>query len=258
MESVKQLFIHSLGQLKVIMIILLVVISIMYNIIYHNKTDTNTLLHISPGRVILDTLLAGVGGIITLLFIGWSRNYLHNLSLKIFFVIFIILALFTFAQESSGFNRFLSKADIIKGKGIYGSYYEKHKINLSELVELEKNGDPFLISLAYLFIVVVGGVILYYSGVLLHLTYKGLKENIGSIPSINCIFNINPSNNLYKYLLFILETLIVLVINGLPILFSPYIRGEENKIQIKPTQGLILILIIAFHLMFQFTGLNNL
>lgn len=255
--DIKNVFIHKLGELKIIMIILLVIISIMYNIIYYKKLDSYTLLHISPDKVVLDTLIAGIGGLITLLFIGWSRNYLGKISTKIYLIIFIILGLFTFAQESSGFNRFLNKNDIMKGKSVYGEYYKKNKINVEELVELEKNGDPFLISLAYLFVLIVIAIILYYGGWLIYLTYKGIKTKIGPISKIKCIFNLHFKKNIYKYLFFILEALIVVIINGIPILLSPYIRGEEKKINVSPMQAFILIFILGFHLMFQFTGLNN-
>jgi len=233
-EILKNLFKQNFNNLRIVMILTLAILSIVYNVLYHKKVETYTLLHIEPTRVILDAIAFGVGGLITVIFVNWSRNNLNRLAWSSILILFTIVALFTFAQESSGYNRFLNKKKIEKESGIYGKFYKSKNINVKELIGLEKNGDPFLLSFAYLFFIVVFSIIFYYIFNLIFITYKSIRLGVGHIDKIgNIMGKTNIKYNWMKYLLFFCELLVIIISNSMPHILSPYIRGEENKIKKK-------------------------
>ena len=162
-----------------------------------------------------------------------------------------LLALFNYAGEASGFNRFLSKKDIEEGKGIYADI-DNEQTTDDKLKEIESNCDPFMNSLGYVCMFLIALFVIYKILKMFIATYYGYTSGNFDISKINYSgLSFIDSNNVK----FIIEVLAVALLNYLAPMISPLIRGEEYKPMTYIISSFIFIISVCLQLMFQWSGL---
>ena len=252
-------FIKNFGYIKIGLLIFFILVSVIYQIMIHRSSNYDlekTLINEYPANILSDGLINGIFGILSVLFLWFSRKGSIKGNIYVLFTIFIIIFSFIIAQETSGFNRFMDKKKIIQGTSIYN----KISSNATKTNEynLEHNGDPFIISSAYLSLT----IILIFIFILI---FKMIKQMLCAhklmpffhICNITKIFNYAQiKNKSLKYILFIFEIIIVIFINLLPSLFiSPYLRHQDKESKLNFNTLFIIVIVLSLHIMCQFLGL---
>lgn len=252
-EEMKEGFHHTLVPLKGGLIFFLILISLVYQVTFiaeggATKDRNETLLTISPGKPFLSAFVVGSCGVLSFLFLTKSR--LAEVSYKNMIAVFTILAIFDIAQEASGLNRYLSESDTAKGEGIYYAMLsDADKANLAAVNAAETTGgDPFLKSMSYVVIILFALFTIYSIFKMFRLvkcSAKYYSPNNGE----TCFFF---GKIKHKWTAFILELLVVCSINVIPVIVTPFIRGEKFKIYLS-TVGMIFTIFIL-QLMFHYVG----
>jgi len=291
-ENSSSIFIGALTKAKGGLVLFLILLTIIYNMKFSQKWYAKTLFN-NPqfaGRVILDGILAGLLGVVSIFTVFAMRNKdtLDPKHLKKYFIIFIILALFAIAQESSGLNRYLNEEEIDNGHGIYNHIstsprtraaqimrnpkcidrakailnndYKKYKsIKLkdpsecSTIKEVNSGGNPFLRSVSTLAVAAVAVYILKLTITMFVSAYYGYSDDNNAIENINYV---STSSSSCRTMIFLFETLIVIgLINSIPPLVSPIIRKEKINKAAFITTGFTFILATCTHILFQYSGI---
>lgn len=249
-------FTNSLGILKIGLITFFIVVTIVYQLKFRNIQQANTFFgqKNTTMKVILDSITAGLIGIFTIfIVVSFRIGSSHIFSQwKACLIVFIILFLFNLALESSGLNRWLAESETAKGEGPYAvldgttTPEGREKFN-----NINKQGDFFITALAYTCLVFVAFIILYYTYRMIKATYINYKNNLFPIKSTPSVLGMSP------YIVFILELLLVVVLNSTAPVISPKIRGEQYT---RTTIGVVIviaIIVFSIHIMFQYNGLYN-
>jgi hypothetical protein len=261
-EKLQKQFIHKFKIIKIGLLIFLIVISIIYQaqIAINKKHKTeDTLANKYPLNSFFDSLITGFTASLSIIFVWLSRGRSFNLPISALAIVFIIMFIFTLAQEYSGFNRYMDRKHIIEGTSIYA---RMNNVSKEKAKMIEENGDPFLISCGYLLCIIIFLAVVYFIYKLFKYSFCAYKLmpqfNIGNI---KVIFNTTRGN---KYLLFALEILVMIIINLIPPMFiSPYFRKDLEfnlKHQFSSyniTIISIILIVIFLHIMIQYIGLIN-
>ena len=256
-------FEKNLKLIKGGLILFLIIVSFGYHLLYKNIEIAHTLLHKQTLKILIDSFIGGIFGVITVYFIWFSRNKFSFTTIPLFtsFIVFIILFLFNLAQEGSGLNRYLDKNNLLNKKGLYYNEYinsyknddDKKKI-INEINDLEENGDPFEKVSLYIFYIFIFLIILFLSFKMFKYAINNYKFN--HFINIPILFHINMNKNIKLIIfLFIIEFIIIIGLNSIPIILSPIIRGEEKKIKFNFSSLFLIFIIILLQLMFQLVGL---
>ena len=260
-------------------------ITIIYQLLYSDVPEATTYIG-SPKyiwRALGDMLLtAGFGmlsaGIVMASRGGWA-NVRKNISNLL--VIGIVLGSFNLAMETSGFNRYLAKDDIEQGigpyaeidgtlrlasssssstsfeEGTYGTKTGEAKKTLDTFSTVEEGGDPFIKSLAYTATIIVGVSVLTYVVQMLTATFFGYSSgnnNVSDATIFGSDLNIDGSGKFYG--LFFLELFgVVALLNTIPPLLSPLIRGEKYTRKTFIVAGGLFGTATILQLMLQYSGL---
>lgn len=256
-KYIHETFEHSLIYIKGSLLVFLSIGTILYHFMYKNVQDSFTLLHLEPSKIFLDAIITGVFGVLTIIFLALSRNgfgYFTSISVKTCLLVFTILFLFALAQEGSGLNRYLDKSELLNDRGIYYKYYKKHGITQQEIDNLEFGGDPFLKTVSYLFLIFIFIFVFYFIWKIINIAAYAYKNDIASINTIFTV-NVSDSSKGMKIFLFIIEAIIAIGFNFIPVLISPIIRGEEKKIKLTMSTFGMLFIIVSLHIILQILGL---
>ncbi len=278
-------FEHSLILTKGGLLGILIIVSIVYQFLYSNTNHAVTLVNSAEGkaRVFGDASITAVCGILSAMFVIWSRSGSSAVftmgSLQTYLIVGLILAMFNFAQEASGLNRYLSKDDIVKGEGLYyeldvaknpminadadadaeaeteaevkpehnNKLIEKLS-NIQQLSDIENGGDPFITSISYLFMITVTILTCVYIFSMIKTTLCGFTSGYTDLANTKIMGGIWP------YLGFFIELLIVGGLNFIPPLVGPYIRGEPITTQSIVMGLFIMFIAISLQIMFQYSG----
>lgn len=263
-EHFTEHFENALFHAKGGLIIILILVSLIYQVMYKKVQGAQTFLS-SPaytGRLIGDASITAIFGIFSCMFVIWSRHgkgaLLSGGSLKTYAVVALILGLFNFAQEASGLNRYLAKTDIINKTG---PYYQLDTQNTSaeSVANLEAGGDPFIISMSYFFTVIVAVILIYYIFSMLKTTMCGFRSgyfNIGGNANMADLYGpytvLQGEGSGGKLLI---EILMVGFINFIPPMISPFVRGETFGSKSTMVAGFTMAIAMALQFMFQYTGM---
>jgi len=266
----------SLGTTKIGLLLVLILVSTIYQWKYYRVQGTQTLLSSKhkKWKIIIEAVTTTAFGILSVMFINWSRGGISSVftlkALGVYLLVGGILGFFNFSQEMSGLNRFISKQETLEQQGLY---YEldneltppkkidsvlksiskakdedlEEKITLTKLETIE---DPFLISLSYLFIIIIVVMFLIFTKKMFHTTLCGYKSGIFDIARSK------PLNGLISPQIgFVIEILIFGLINTIPPLLGPKIRGETFKPKFGAIAIFIFLIAVAVQFMFQYTGM---
>jgi hypothetical protein len=268
----KKNFEHSLVTAKGSLILILGLITLLYQFKYSNVANAKTFFGNSKyrKRALIDMGVTTFFGMLSSSIVIWSRggNYMRNIENVC--IIGIVLALFNLAQEASGLNRYLAKTDTLNK---IGPYYEidvksnvdklvpqtlpkgnktirNNEINrLSKEIETsEVNGDPFIISLSNVTALLLIIFVLYLVIKMFTATYYGYKAGINSPFA---------ESNTIKIPFMVELIFIVAGFNIIPPLISPYIRNQKfTKISGITVVG-VFIIVCVLQIMLQYTGILN-
>ena len=120
-EDFDKLFSLSLGISKISLLIILIVVTVIYQTKYKNIKWSRTKLNAETHAVkeLISAVVVATFSIIPILFFYYSRlepneSFLSKLGSKIpaLLLIWVIIFAFDIAKESSGFNRYLSQEEI--------------------------------------------------------------------------------------------------------------------------------------------------
>lgn len=149
-ENYQHMFVRSLEKTKIGLIIFLILITVIYNIFYRHSKDSwyaSTYFFSEKYliRVFCDAGISGLMGIVSIviLFYGFRQPDMRMPFSKfagIAFIVFTIMFLFALAQEGSGLNRYLDKADILEGNSNYNKIWYNSDNNV-RLKEIENNNN---------------------------------------------------------------------------------------------------------------------
>lgn len=245
-EDFAKLFSLSLGISKVSLLIILIVVTVIYQTKYRDTKWSRTKLN-DEHHAIKELISAGIVAtfsIIPILFFYYSRleageSFLSKLGTKIpaLLLIWVIIFAFDIAKESSGFNRYLSQEEIKLGHSEYNKISEDN-IKLFDSNDLTTQGDPFINSFAWTAIYFTAIIIGYLMITMIIATIYGMASGKHGV-------NIG---------IFSKELTAMFIFNFLGTFISYYIK--EDKIEgslfsstIMGTTGIII------HLACQFTGL---
>lgn len=275
-ENYSNIFKTSLMSANAGLLLALLLITIIYQIKYRNDTDVGTYFNANAQKnrwwkVIIDAMLTGVIGVISVMAVFGLRklDLFDANATKTYMSVFSIMFLFNIAQESTGFNKFLEKSDIVKGNSLYGTIIgnnqsnftpeeiTEHKLRSEKLASLEKATDPFIISFTNLCIaVVVIGAIVFIAK-MMYAASAGADFQKNSIGSIDYLFGGDLLSSLLgkNTLMFVLET--VLVIGGFNF-FAPIvgklIRKESFTGSAMITPVAVFFIAIILQIMLQYVG----
>jgi len=287
-------FIESLIKIKVTLIIIFIAITVIYlmqedEFIKNGNVGVYTMLHMSEylKKLICVASLDGLFGALSFVFVlgsrgGWSHIG-SNISryLKEIILTAVILFLFRFSQESSGFNRWLSPTDkvyreldklemkhfeqILEEDALNAISSEERKVlteeqktAITKKVQLAyKKGmkavnkipeytfmSPFGYAIEKTALSVAGLFVTFYSIKMLIATFYGYSSNAHGL-----------SENNISGGQFASELAIMFIFNTIPSMVAPYIYEERYKasdIMMALGMGTASVVI---HTMFQYAGL---
>ena len=277
------IFIDTLSKAKNGVILFLILLTIIYNLKFSQKWYAQTLFN-NPKfteRIILDGILAGLLGVVSTFTVLSMRNKhaLDSKHLKTYFIIFIILALFAIAKESSGLNKYLNDEvcnpvntsqkirtmQIMKNpkcvdraKAILGRNYKKYNsIKLTDptecltMKEVNSGGNPFLKSICTFAVWIVSIYVLKLIITMVASAYYGYDKN--PIGNINYALTNSSSG---RTIIFLFETIIVVgLINSISPFISPIIRNKKINDSAFVTSGFTFILATSLQVLFQYSGI---
>lgn len=245
------------------LIIGFVLVTIIYQLLYGSAIAARTYLGSRKyiWRAITDMLVTGGVGMLSIGIILASRGGIDNVLSKWKMVVGvgILLGTFNLALESSGYNRYLSKSEIEKGIGPYAEINGiiDGTVDPDQLRQVEEGGDPFINSLAYVSTIMVGLILLYLILIMFISTYYGYKDPANSILNATIFGHsvakgASPSE---MYGLYIIELISIGgLLNTVPPLLSPIIRGHNYTWKYYIVAGLIFVIAIVLQIMLQFNG----
>lgn len=245
-EDFDKLFSLSLGISKISLLIILIVVTVIYQTKYKNIKWSRTKLNAETHAVkeLISAVVVATFSIIPILFFYYSRlepneSFLSKLGSKIpaLLLIWVIIFAFDIAKESSGFNRYLSQEEIKLGHSEYNKISEGD-IKLFDPNDLTTQGEPFITSFAWTAIYFTAIIIGYLIITMLIATIYGMAS--GKHPVNIGIFS--------------KELTAMFIFNFLGIFISYYIK--ENKIEGSLFSSTIMGAAgIIVHIACQFTGL---
>ena len=245
-EDFAKLFSLSLGISKVSLLIILIVVTVIYQTKYRDTKWSRTKLN-NETQAVKEWISTGVVAtfsIMPILFFYYSRlesdeSFLSKLGSKIpaLLLIWVIIFAFDIAKESSGLNRYLSQEEIKLGHSEYNLISEGD-IKLFDPNDLTTQGDPFVNSFAWTAIYFTAIIIGYLMITMLIATIYGMAS--GKHP-------VNIGN-------FSKELIAMFIFNFLGTFISHYIK--ENKVEGSYISSTIMGAAgIIIHIACQFTGL---
>lgn len=247
-------FEQSLFKAKGAALLILVLVSLVYTEQTKNAKNSHTLLSTSSGKrkVGIDCFLTASFGVFSVLVVSTIRNGFQSLisvhTLKTVLVVSLILGFFCFAQEASGLNRYLSRAETAENTGIYHDI-DQEKNEPTEPIYMN---DPFISSSGYVMIILLSVFVLVYVINMIRVSACGYRSGLFDLSKTKFYHTLGFSSHSYT---FGLELFLVGLINFIPPLISPAIRGE--KISAKSTAFALFTLIVGSILQFmlQYSGL---
>ena len=274
-DKIRADFMRHLGVPKVVIIAFLLLVSIVYQVMYANKggpvdptTGTATTKPTSyPPKTMLNysayrmrafgtAIVTGSCGAISICALYIMRRSKLGLPLVgNMILVFSILFLFDLSQEASGLNKFLDRDETQKGNSVYYNMAvdQGEPVNLiSEEIADDGKGDPFFLSMVYVLIIIIVIVLTVIGIRLIKLAACGARLNAPDL-SIMCRISMN-NRKKYLWILFIVEIIIVCMINFIPIIVAPIIR--KDTIKYGPSTWAMMIVIVILQLMFQFAGVT--
>lgn len=243
-------FIDQLKNAKGGIIAFLILITLIYNIAVKRNKYSKTYLYKWKYaiKVIIDSFVTFVCGFLSTIFvIKYRGGSWYGKHFKTPFIVGFILGLFVFVQESSGFNKWCSRKEIVED--LNNPYNVINDVNVVDMIEekiIGEGGDLFMSSISTLTCLIVGILVIYFIINMMRSSYIGysMEEN-----SLKHFFTKSPIT------FFIIEICILIVINNLPFVLAPFIRGEKFS---KMTTGIIvfgIIITIIFQIMLQYAGM---
>lgn len=250
-------FANSLLKAKGGLIIIFLLITIIYQIKYGKSKHAQTFFTTSSTRwkVLFDAAITFLLGAAATAFVWISRvgpeTFLTSRPYKPMIIVGLILGLFVIAQESSGFNRYMTEKETSEGKGHYSDIDKGSKGGTKELDISPNSGDPFLNSISTLSIIILGVGLLYFTINMFISTYHGYisgKHNISNLPGM---FN----GRILPIYGICLELFIVVLLNMSAPLISNKLRNEPISSTTLAVTGIVAFIAFIVHLMIQWNGM---
>ena len=240
------------------LLVLLVLVSLIYQVKYAHVQGARTLLNSATGkgRVFGDAALAAFLGTMSAVFVMWSRHgsgaMLTLGSLKTYALVAVVLGLFVFAQESSGFNRWLDAGNIAAGKGIYYELDATHDATtVNPAQSLDAGGNPFLVSLSYFALGVTVLAAVYYGYGMFQSTACGYRSGRNNVRDTGLLNGRVPG---WPIAAFVVELLVIAALNSVEPLSGPSIRGQARTGASWMMAGATAAVAILLQCMFQYSG----
>ena len=236
----------NLAFLKVMLIFILILATCIYQYEYIYVFDKeNPTLHglnntfinnpSTAWRVVMDSAASGLLAVLLVVGIKISRHGITSDLVALgsavsYSIVFGIIALFVFAEEASGFNRWLAP------EGTYNSI----NTNDPEAVKTENAaGHPFLRTTAYTSFIIVGLIIVGIVLNMCRLTYHGYTTHKFTV-------------SLWR---FGLECLFMCLVGGATPVVSTLIRKDPLETSALIMIAAFAIISVGLHVMFEYTGL---
>jgi hypothetical protein len=264
-KNYKDHFHHSLMSARIGLIVIFILITLVYQAKYRKIENAQTFFgHPSTRiRIVGGALVAAVLGMMSVVFVIVSRAgtgaIMRNINKVL--VVGVILFLFTVAQESSGFNRWLSRKETAEGKGPYAyiskekytsnNHSEDYEKDLEDEKKCETKHQPFLDSVSTLSLILIGIGLVYFIGRMLLSTYYGFTSGQNNLDSLPGMFG----GTLSPLFGFALELIIVGGLNAISPVVDPIIRGEGYDSSKAIMIFCIFIISVSLHVMLQYTGM---
>ena len=232
-KDYKDIFENNLLQAKGGLIVFLILITLIYHVNYGKLTYSKTYIQSNKfwHRAGIDAIFTGIIGFIATSFIMYTRNGTLLGHFKGPVIVGIVLALFNLVQESSGFNRYLNKANIEEGKGNYAIIDKISTADGSDqLRQLESGGDPFINSIGYFSIIAIGLVVLSKTFSMVISTYYGYKSGNHSIDKIIYRGLTSIKSNNIKFIIELLEDSIFETTKDIQFEFVAYIMCTYGSV----------------------------
>jgi hypothetical protein len=254
-------FERVLTNLRIGIIIIIILLSIVYQINYREELYSKTFFNVPQyrARLFKDMFFTFIFTFLGSSFVWWSRTgYVGSYNqMSTSITISTIFTLFVLGKELSGYNRWLAQDETINGKGPYSDIDEKdidHKPQKEEY-DFKDQGDPFIVSLGWFSFIFTTSILVIFFLKMLYVSYNAYKYGDCNIKNISFILGreINSTDNIY--LLFLIELFILVLFNSLSFNLSPFIRGEIINWKKLINIGVIILVILYFQLSFQWTGL---
>ena len=238
-------FLQNLMIIKIGLVVFLCIAAIVYQIIYVAMFDkqnptlrglNNTYINnpTTVFRIVKESSVTAFIGFLMVFVIKVSRYGINMQlvsfsSLKTYFVVGFILALFAFSQESSGFNRWLADPE---------DYKAINTNSMDAIVAENAGGAPFIRTTAYTsFVLVALGMCVCIVNMFRY-TFKGFKSGANPAPIPK----------------FLIEIVIMAILGALSPILTVVVREEKFK----PMTGLSIAFYVAtsvvLHVMFQYNG----
>ena len=242
-------FMDSLVSARIGVIGFLILVSICYHVSYGNKPSTNTFISDKRTllKVILDSLFCAFIGFISssiVILIRGGNISKHTMTILTFG---IIPGLLNFAQESSGFNRWMAHGtDEYNEIDSILTQKDEEEIKISE-----SGGDPFIISLAYASTIFLGLFVFWNLLKMFYATRMGYlsgENNISDVHYVGFLDN-------FKYTTFFVELLFIVLINAFAPLISVLIRDECLRSSSYSTVAIMGSWTLILEIMLQYNGL---
>jgi hypothetical protein len=169
--------------------------------------------------------------------------------------VFVILFLFSIAQESSGFNRYLAASETAEGNGQYAFLDEiKSSQQQQDYRNLQNGGDPFIVYSAYTCILVLVIFVIVNIYFMIKCTLDGYNSGDNDISKIKYGIQLFGT----PYASFALELLIVVLLNMAAPILSVIIRGDEFTTTSYVMAGGIGLIALILQFMLQYNKFLNL
>jgi hypothetical protein len=252
-ESEKKKFKDSLFKMKGGLLLLLLLISFYYQIEFSGNTQYNTYFGDSnySWRPFVVGLVTAILGMTSVMYIMKSRgtNILKHLIPVL--IVGSILFVFEISKEASGFNRYMAKNQIIQGHGNYYTIDKSNNASTNTILQTGEQiiGDPFIKSFSYVCVFFIMLIMIYYVGIMLLSSYYGYKSGEFNISNIE-FFNEGYESSMF----FVLELVMMVFLNIIPVLIAPSIRGESFTKSDALIAGCMGFASLGLHFMFQYNG----
>jgi hypothetical protein len=253
-DNYKDIFEHSILTTKMGAIVIFVMATIIYQIKFKNTIGTSTLFarKDTANSVLHDSLIQSTFSTLSVLLICMLRQFTLLQTFISCVVVFGILFAFEVSMESSGFNRFIASSEIKDGIGEYALMDLRidSEEGLKESIANEIGGDPFLISLSYMTLLLLNFFIIFLFVRMIITTYYGYAS--GNTYVSNSKFlggRINP------YVGFSLELFFVFLLNALGPIASKLILSKEIDSKTYTMSAFLGIGSIILETMAQYSGM---
>ena len=234
--------------------LILLIVSFWYSIYYpliskHYGTNTYFSTPKYRWRPLADAAITFIFVACSMVFIikGRCGDILDTQNLLLIITISLILSIFVLAQETSGFNRFMARHETQRQEG---NYYEIDQEVGTDDSNTNFQDDPFIDAFSMTLLIFFLWGILYAAYVMFTSAVAGYHSNQYNITSVSFFCQQNLSD-MVKIWLFVMETIVVLVLNLTPPILSAKVRNETVKWHKILLFGIMLI---VFHVMLQYNG----